>query len=227
MKIILFLLLLTACVTPTPDMGVPAQYPAELKPQLPFTVEGIQYQGTASVQRQTVSTIKFIIPEKTELIVVSSCARQEEYWKPQGKEFVYKFNPAIYLENSGSCLLSFIVVTAIGEFNRILIDYSNVQSNPLPLDVACNGVWKESDLGADICSIREGLPVRLWPKEKTVIAKDPLSDCEEPKRDGLMYEITAKKGFCVYYVMTKTKEFRFTLYGYSSFLGVFPPENKK
>lgn len=225
---VLALILLASCTTPLPDYGIPAQYPAELKPQLPFSVDGVSYQGVATVQRKSSSKIAFVLPEKTELVVLSTCARQLEFWKPSGKSFEYIFIPAMYVENIGSCPMSFIAVTGTGEWHRALIDFSNAPKDPLKVDVQCNGVWKTVGIGADICSVREGLPVRVWPVDGAIMAKDPNSDCDSPRKviGDLSWEINVKKGFCVYVMLTKDAEFRLTTYGYTSFLRVYPPERK-
>jgi hypothetical protein len=222
------LFLLTACVS-KPDFGVPLQSPAELKPQLEFSVDGIKYVGAATIQRQSTNRISVRLPEKTELVVVSTCARQNEFWKPDAtKPFEYRFTPAAFVENMGACPLSIIAVTYAGEWHRAIADFTNAPTEPLPVSVSCNGEWLKYDNGAAICSLREGLPVRVSPGVRAVIAKDPGSECSEPKQiiGSFEYEITATKGFCVYVMLTQKQEFRLTVYGYTTFLRLYPPGGK-
>jgi hypothetical protein len=220
------LLLLTACAVPTPDYGVPSDPKAELKPQLPFTVDGVQYQGAATVPRQTLSLIGVQLPAKTVLIIVSTCARQDEYWQPDNsKKFEYKYSPAMWVENVGACPMSIIAVTGAGEWHRAIIDYANTPKDPLITELACNGRWQTVTGGAQICSVKEGKPVVLKAVGEAVISKDPNSECPTPKSIGRYeWEIPAKKGFCVYVVLNDKQEFRLTVHGYSSFLKVFPPK---
>lgn len=227
---ILMLTFLFSCVASTPDFGVPATAPAELKPQLPFSVEGVSYQGFATVERKTSSKISVKLPDKTELVVLSTCGRQKEFWKPDtSKLFVYEYRPGFDIETKPACPMSIIAVTSLGEWHRSIIDFTNAPKSPLPAEVYCNGEWLPYNGGSGICSVSEGLPVAVWPKERVVIAGDPTSGCLEPKpvAGSLAWEVPAKKGFCVYVVLTKDKEFRLTTHGYSSFLRVYPPEVKK
>jgi hypothetical protein len=226
---VLFFLLLSGCVTPTPDFGVPAESSAELKPQMPFSVDGVKYEGAATVQRATSSSIEITLPAKTILLIASTCARQEEFWQPDNsKTFKYKYIPASFVENVGACPLSFIAVTASGEWHRAIIDFTNAPKDPLPTTIMCNGVWSSlNKMGAAICSVREGKPVRVNFETKSVIARDPNSKCADPKQIGTKeWEIPVTKGFCVYVALNATQEFRLTTYGYSSFLRVYPAKEK-
>jgi hypothetical protein len=229
MKIIplVMTLLLSGCAIPTPDLGVPSEKGAELKPQLPFSVDGVLFQGAATVQRQSRSMIQVQLPPKTVLALVSTCARQDEFWQPDNsKPFKYEFIPAMFAENVGACPMSIIAVTATGEFHRSILDFTNAPKEPLPVEVMCNGRWEKVASGAQICSVREGKPVRVQTETKAAIAKDPSSQCAEPKQIGNKeWEINVSKGFCVYVAVNATQEFRLTTYGYTSFLRVYPKEN--
>lgn len=223
-SLLLGAVLFFGCAVPTPDYGVPADIRAELKPQLPFTVDGERYEGAATVQRQSLSTITVALPSKTIMVIVSTCARQQEFWQPDNaKAFVYKYIPAMYVENIGACPLSMIAVTATGEWHRAIVDFTNAPKDPLPVDIMCNGVWGKVTNGAAICSVKEGKPVRVQASVKAAIGRDPGAECADPKLVGTSeWEIPTKKGFCVYVVVNATQEFRLTVYGYTSFLKVFP-----
>lgn len=227
MRILLLILFLVSCVAQVPDYGVPAEPNAELKPQLPFSVEGIKYFGTATIQRASSSNITASLPPKTILVIVSTCARQDEFWQPDNsKLFSYKYIPAMWVETSGSCPLSIIAVTTSGEWHRAILDFTNAPKDPLVTSVMCNGIWgNENKAGAEICSVREGKPVRMEFASKAVVARDSESGCADAKQVGTKeWEIIVKKGFCVYVALNDTQEFRLTTYGYSSFLKVYPPK---
>lgn len=219
-------LLIAGCATlkPSHDMGVPADKNAELKPQMVFSVDGTTYQGVATIQRKSSSNIQVQIPPKTILTIVSTCARQEEFWQPDtSKVFSYRFIPAMWVENVTACPMSIIAITSDGEWHRSIIDFTNAPRDPLLVNVECNGKWEKNSIGASICSIREGLPVRIQSDLPAVIAKDPNSKCEEPRVLGSKeWEISVNKGFCVYVMVNQNQEFRLITLGYSSFLKVYP-----
>jgi hypothetical protein len=125
-------------------------------------------------------------------------------------------------------------VTTLGELHRGIIDFSNVGAkNPATVEVMCDGRWN-SRVGFDLCSLASGLPVVVKSATPAVLARDPESDCPDPKGALREWTIETKKpsstasGFCVYVLLNKTKEeFRLTIVPYSTLLGTFPKGDPK
>jgi hypothetical protein len=233
MKILIPLLLLTACVAPI-DKGVPGHPDPRLKPQLQFTIDGVKCNGACVAQRQSLSKIVFTPPAKTHLLLINTCARQDEFWEPGDKPFTYNFTPAMFVETRGSCPLLITAVTTLGELHRGIIDFSNTgPNNPAKIEVVCNGQLY-SRVGFDLCSLASGLPVVVRSATPAVLARDPESDCPDPKGSLREWTIETRKpsvgkgGFCVYVLLNKNKEeFRLSIVPYSTLLGTFPRENNK
>jgi hypothetical protein len=228
------LLALSACSV-TPDMGVPGHPDPSLKPQLQFTVDSVKCDGTCIAPRQTLSKIVFLPPPKTHLLLINTCARQVEFWSPpDNKPFVYDYTPALFVETRGACPLLITAVTTIGELHRGIVDFSNVGAkNPAKVEVMCNGLWRNVS-GFDFCSVASGLPVVIRSATQAVLARDPNSECPEPKGALREWQIDTEKpsagksGLCVYVLLNKAREeFRLTVNTYSSILGTFPKEKTK
>jgi len=234
MRFVLFLFLfLISCQTTLPDAGYSAKVDPRLKAQLAFSVDGVLYpSGVSTVQRQSLSKISVRLPAQTTLVLVNTCARQEEFWAPDPKkEFVYSYMPAFEAENMGSCPMYLTAITAQGEWYRAIIDWTNSPAKDAAVSLMCNGVW-EDKAGSGICQVAEQLPIWVDSVLPAVFTKDPTSSCPEPEVLSPLHKwkITTKApgpsapGLCVYVLRNKEKgEFRLTTAAYSSILRVFPP----
>lgn len=225
--------MLMSCTVPYDP--VPPNHPdPQLKAQLSFTIDGVNCPGSCVAQRRSLAKIAFQPPDKSNLILINTCSRQDEFWNPDVKKsFQYSYTYAMDAESNGSCPLLITVVTLDGEFHRGIIDWTNINSEPAKVDVMCNGRWG-THTGVSFCSVAAGLPIILRPYSRAVIARDPNSDCPEPVPSGLGWEITTHKasagkpGLCVYVMLTaKKEEFRLTTHAYSSIMAVFPPKEKR
>lgn len=224
---------LFSCTVPTPDNGVPGHPDPFLKPQLAFAIDGVLCSGVCVAQRRSLAKITFQPPAKTILILVNTCARQNEYWiSDDRKPFIYSYIYAMDAESRGSCPMLLTVVTSTGEYHRGIIDWSNINTDPATVEVECNGEWY-TRVGYDICSVAAGLPVLVRSKAPAIIARDPESNCPDPKTEIDHFAIETRKpsadrsSLCVYVLITKDKkEFRLTTQAYSSILRVFPPERR-
>lgn len=221
---------LLSCVASPPDTGYPSHSDPELKSQLAFAVDGKNYVGAGVVQRKSLSKISVTLPDKSYLVIVNTCARQDEFWYPDlKKQFVYEYTPAMDSENFGSCPMYITAITERGEWYRAILDWTNSSGPEAKVDIMCNGRWLMNVQGTYFCEVYAGLPVRIKSQTPAVISKDPESDCPELKTlwDLREWEIVTKKGesaLCVYVLLNKNKEeFRFTTHAYTSILRVFPP----
>lgn len=227
---VLISLMLISCTVPF-DPVAPNHPDPQLKAQLSFTVDNEACNGSCVAQRRSLAKISFQLPDKSNLVLINTCGRQDEFWNPDPKkQFSYSYTYAMDAESNGSCPLLITIVTLNGEFHRGIIDWTNINSAPAKVDVMCNGRWRVSN-GMDFCSVAAGLPIMVRPYGRAVIARDPNSDCPEPNELSSGWEITTHKasagkpGLCVYVILNEKKEeFRLTTHAYSSIMAIFPPK---
>jgi hypothetical protein len=184
--------------------------------------------------RQSSSKISFNLPSDAHLVVVNSCARQHEVWKPDTKKpFVYEYIPALFVETKGSCPLMFTVVTTSGELHRAITEFSNAGTKEAKAEVMADGKWNTYS-GFALVSVASGLPVVVTSATPAVFVGDVDSGCPQPVGALREWTITTKKpeagksSICVYVLLNRNREeFRLTVNSYSSFLGVYPKEGSK
>lgn len=233
--LILMFAAIISCATPTPDAGVPSRNPATLKPNLEFQIDNVSYVGSTVAQRSTRSVIKIQPKPDTSLILISTCARQKDFWNiDTRKTFVYEYTPMFDVENRGACPMYLTLITKQGEWYRGIIDWTNsTHAKDATLQIGCDGDWFRS-VGNFICSIAAEYPLYIKSEKKVVVGRDTSTNCPEAVYQPLpvnQYEILTRlpqkgdNGMCVYTIITQDKEyFRLTTYAYTSILKVFPPE---
>lgn len=223
-------IMMMSCQSVPIDPGVPAMVDPRLKAQLAFTANGVAFpSGVGTVQRSSMVNIKVSLPENTYLLLLRTCARQDEFWSP-ARDFKYDFMTGFDAENFGSCPMYIIAVTKNGEYHKSILDFTNSVGDDATVDVMCNGRW-ETRIGSDICQVAAELPVKVWSTKSAVFKKDPDSKCPEPVVESPRhFTINTKKPepaqspMCVYVLINKDQEeFRLTTTTYTSILNVYPP----
>ena len=123
MKKYLLLLALTGCVGSVGETkSTESQKLA--RANLKFSVEGINYQGSALVQRKTSQKISVSVPEKAAKLVFTTCHR-EEIWDNPAPNWNILFQPTMWIENWGSCLITISIITQKGNLQQAIIDFTS------------------------------------------------------------------------------------------------------
>jgi hypothetical protein len=209
-------ILLSGCTTTEDGLPIFSTVPLEStnRASMPFTVDGTQYIGAASLQRKSSQTILFTLPKETAKLMITTCNREEFVaYPPSDKPFSFYYLPVMYIENLDSCLLIATAITKKGESFKAILDFSAGET--LPATLKCNGKVSKI-LGSGICQSRAGLIQALdFESEVIFVAQE---DCPEPERyfgvNG--WQFRAGKGFCAYLFEDKQgRQLRFTTYGYT------------
>lgn len=206
-------LILSSCTSNSSLFPGYVPYEGTNRASLPFTVEGVAYSGTATVQRKSSQTITFKIPKGTIKFMITTCSREEFFAYPQS-DIKYVYIPVMFLENLDSCLMKATAITSKGETVTGIIDFT--AGEDLQGELSCNGqVYKTR--GAGFCQSRTKLIQNIEFSEETVFASG--EGCPEPKKGYIStsYDISLSKGFCAYQFMSKDKKvYRLTTYGYDT-----------
>lgn len=212
MKLLLTLLLI-GCASKGSLFPGYIPYEGTNRASLPFSIEGMDYRGTATVQRKSSQNIKFKIPKGTIKFMIATCSREEFFAYPES-DIKYTYIPIMFLENLDSCIMKATAITNKGETITGIIDFT--AGEQLKGELSCNGqVYKST--GAGFCQSRQNLIQNIEFSEETVFAFG--EGCNEPKKGYIStsYNISLSKGFCTYQFMNKDKEtYRLTTYGYDS-----------
>ena len=181
---------------------------------LVFETEGVTYDGVALVERRTSRKFRVTPPKDTAEMIVTTCHRETFHVAKTPWEFTYQ--PAMWLENWDSCLLSFTAVGKAGVNHTALVDFTSNET--LPAKVNCNGERLDYPRGASLCQSRAGL-VQLISFDVPVQVKWPAR-CAAPytergvTKDWRWY-VELSKGLCVYsFKSDDDKYHRFTTRGY-------------
>jgi hypothetical protein len=230
-KIIFVLLLFVSCTTSSQGPDVYPDFPdPKFKAQIKFSVDNQWYIGTASLQRKTSNKITFLLPKNTNLLLINTCGREDEFWTP-GEKVEYNFIPGMWKENVNSCILTATAITTGGEYHRAAIDFSNSLGKDLSARVFCNGVWLDVTGGSYLCQTRAGLLTGIKFDVETIGASDV--ECQKMRPitsspTGWEYEWEMSPGFCAYdFIDQQKRRFRFTTLGYTSILNIYPPVKGK
>lgn len=203
--------LVTGCTSGGLPGGVEPQKLAMAN--LKFSVEAVNYQGTALVQRKTSQKITVSVPDKSVKLLFTTCHREEIYDNP-ASNWSTLFQPAMWLENWGSCLVTISVITQKGNLLQGIIDFTSNET--LPATSYCNGKIEKMPNGASFCQSREGLYQRISFDSTDVVA-EPATGCPDIKKDGSSFQYQMSSGLCIYaFRDSKGGTHRLTTRGYTS-----------
>lgn len=216
-SIVTILLILSIAITPGCSTVPGAVFPSEStdRADLPFETDGIRYEGTALLQRRTSRKFKFIPPEDTQEMVVTTCHRETFY--PVKGVWEWTYAPRMWLENWDSCLLSVTAATRSGRYRLAVIDFTSNET--LPAKTTCNGQDFDGAGGASFCQARAGL-VQLITFDKRVTGKGS-ERCNQPYSESgastdWRWFVDVSPGLCVYAFTGDGKSFhRWTTRGYT------------
>ena len=208
--------LLSACATSTlpidsdPEVG-------RLRATIPYSVGGFRCEsGACVIQRSSTNLFKFDVPSDTKHEVVQTCHRFDIL---SGVPFQYRYTPAFWLENLGSCVLFMTAIRKDGSKRLAIADFTATER--APVSVYCNGKTAKAT-GASICQSRVGLTQALWFDQP---AEAYSSDrCSTPVSDGngSRWEYRMTDGLCVYlFVLQDGTRHRHTTWGFTN-AGVDP-----
>lgn len=199
---------------------------------LDFIVEGVMYDGFATVPAQPRYIMHFKVPENTIYIVVHSCNREKPLPVTLKTTAVsYLYVPLASMEDEGACPLIVTAITATGQKIWGFIDFVYVNKGEpkeiLEATVFCNGMAYRAK-GAFVCQARGATETSNGDIQKIGLAAEGVfatvgknkalkgTPCNEPIKTGLTYyKMEVSAGICVYVFGTKdNKVFRLTMLGY-------------
>lgn len=229
MKALLILIcsfFLTACTSTlawSDDMK-----PAPLTPQtiadwdyigladLQFSIDGINYTGTASVPFKVPTTIKFNLPKNTSILKIKTCARSvPDIVNPPSGIYEWIYSQRSHLEE-GFCLMYVDALNKDGTLKSAEIDF--VDKENMKAFSTCNGVTTEAK-GSSICQApidkkeRGFLNLVQVAEEVDAIAKP---GCAPMKCTAIWCYWLSQPGDCYYRMVgLKSKQiFRLVVRGY-------------
>lgn len=182
---------------------------------MPFTVDNIPYNGTASITAKFSFILKFSPPGNIVKFQLATCHREVLIDKP----FEYQYIPVNYIENTPVvCPLIAKAIDDKGQITSAIIDFlfPNPKIKYANASVSCNGKL-ESKFGFFLCQVRSGLVQRITTDFLPTFA-EATGDCPQPKKvDASSYEIIPGIGLCsILFGSNKSDIFRLDLYGYQN-----------
>ena len=183
-----------------------------LEATLPFKVEGKRYVGVATVQRKSNQKIEIDFGDDVAWGLFATCHRDFKIRNPRG-EWSWRYIPAMYIENVGSCIMIHKQVTKKGDSHYAIINFTSGEDlNPT---LKCNGESRET-LGASICQARAGTEQMLWFREPvTAYTTDACAPVKRETGYQMVYKISSN--FCAYVFKSNSgKIHRHVTYGYQT-----------
>jgi hypothetical protein len=229
LRYILFILSLSAmsCASAAPKLPEMTDMAS-----MDFTVDGVPYDGIATVPEKADYNFIFKIPKKTVMFAIHNC--NGEVFFPQVDDqtsVTYKYTP-YGIEREGSCMLFATSISAIGETSFSMTDFvyinKQIPKETLVAYVQCNRKYISAK-GSLLCQARgpvvlpsgekkEGDTQRVCLDQEAVFAAAAKPTCNPPRlarNSFTCYDISTSVGQCVYAFGTKDNQiFRLTLYGY-------------
>jgi hypothetical protein len=199
----LFLLFLIACQT-TKNLDITKVY----RKNLVFEINDVKARGLYVSAKRPQYNLRIFLPEKPDLVMISSCHRHEIFEQP-GKELSYTYRPVKGLEEN--CILE---ITALAEDQHNLwglIEF--VHDESLSAIVGCNG---NSDItqGVSLCQSRAGLIQTI--SFTTEVYSFHTDDCPEMKpKHGKQFVYAIGLDKCTYSFSNGKQRHTLTTFGYN------------
>lgn len=208
---VILLVLIASCQSTQGFYG-----PVNNRSSMRFSVEGVEYVGSATLPRRSVSRIVFYVPSDTEYIRLDSCSRDQILLDIQNGKASYDYKPFLYLENVRSCIMIAHAVTETGRVISAILHWVN--GGTKKATVYCNG-QKHEPTTWGFCQHRAAKP--MWVQFDGPVQWGAAPGCapvEKVKMFGShYYEIRLSEGFCAYEFGNNTREvFKLTTFGYTS-----------
>lgn len=198
-----------------------------------LTFEGKTYEGFAVLPERKEYKLHVIARGNLDMFTLSSCHRdwpKEKGWNVKKKvghwfwerkidkkrEVKFTYKPNRIEKRRKSCMVKLAGYEAKkGRHSRFMLDFENQKKLALKFYLDCNGYssWKN---GVGLCESRAGQIQMIQFSEKVVVFHKP--ECALDKKESKFFNITLKKGKCVYTFKTLSKprkEARLTVSGYT------------
>lgn len=199
-------LVITGCQTLSPEL---LDKEKTYKRTLRFEVDGIESYGTHVASKKTQYSFRFYLPEKPNMIELTSCHRDEILYDP-GRKLDYTYRPSPGIEDQPACLLEIAAFDEKGKNYWALIDFSLEEK--LPAKINCNGKSYISS-GVTICQSKAGL-IQTIEFDKPVKAVNQERCPKMQKMRDNFFEYVIAKGKCLYLFSDGKDEHRLTTLGY-------------
>lgn len=218
MKKLLALLLLNSCA-----------YAADELPKLTdmaslnFTVDGVNYNGIATLAQKKDYQIVFTLPAETIFFAIHNCHGEVLQSINKPKVYDFKYTP-LGVESEGICVLIANAITAKGEKIFAMINPVFVSKEEpkeiLEAFIQCNRNVSRN-YGGFLCQARTGLTQRITFLEDITFAEVGIRGqsqkaCVKPARkNSKVFDIVVQEDKCIYLFGTENKTiFNLITYGY-------------
>lgn len=198
------------CNTPTPEsIDINSKY----KKEMYFKINGLKYQGVASVKMTDRYEIELEIRQKPDLLKISTCHREITIEKP-GKTFYYEYFP-VKRETKVPCLMEIVALDKSGEHSWSLIDFV-AKDELLKAKIGCNGSEYQA-VGSTVCQAKAGL-IQTISFDKPVRASYSDRCPQLNHKFEKDFEYLVFEGVCQYLFYDGKDFFRLMTFGYTKIL---------
>lgn len=183
------------------------------KKEAEMYVDTVPSRGIYVAPRQKVYKLKFELPDKPNIVKITTCHRDETY-KDTGKRLEFDYTPVEGLEDNGSCLLEMAAFDDQGYNVWGLIDFEDTEK--LRAKIGCNGKSYPSR-GASICQSKTGLIQTIsFPNPVKSYTSDNCPKMET--KDEMVFTHIMAPNKCIYLFTDGKDEHRHTTFGYDEVL---------
>lgn len=188
-----------ACASPAPATLPPAAQMeidkhVDIRATMPFSVDGLNYVGTAAIEIKTKHVIKLTLPKSVERVIIDTCHRWPEFINPTNpQEFI--FEPVHLIEDNRSCFMTISAASKEAPLSLAVIEWWSPLEVSMPAWVTCNAVSKRTG-GGSICEIAENKIQRIIFDEEVVCATP--TRCNPITCVGAACEWPMTQNFCPY-----------------------------
>ena len=225
-QITLLCFIVSCALTPTVDVQKQAEQ--TYRKDMPVTIDGVNYFGTAVLPQQLSYKITLYPREKISRLIVQTCNREMVVDKPKqgwfNNAYSFTYVPLPGAETGKLCQLE---IAALNENTRNSFFFAEFDDTREEISLQgflrCNGNYQVSRAGVSVCQSAEGLTQQIFFQEVVKIGRIQ-EGCNVPESDdNVFWDFVPNKNKCSYYFVAdirakngKRKAHRLTTLGYSS-----------
>lgn len=199
-------------------VGQPLDVGKTYRMELSLSVNALKGTGTMVVPAAPTYLIKARAPSDPDLVVISSCGREETLTK-QDDSFQYTFTPNA-LESGRFCPVHISALSAKTWYTGAFIDFQGTDTS-VPAKLECNGV-ETSSAGTMVCQSKAGLLASVQFSVPVDAGVPSTVGCPPLKSDdGINFQVSIPVGECVYRFWKRgdqTQQARLSTIGYQEYI---------
>ena len=217
-------LALTACTPLGPVQKLPGGSTRVVEATIPISSREGAFVGFAKYPRQTSRKLTFTLPDNTEYLMMSSCARHQTVKAP-GRQYTLEYIPtraeSSRFSRSQSCPLEIMAIDNQGREHWGVVDFGD--DSTLEARIDCNMTPPHTAKGFSICQVDVGKLMMISFDDVVIpYSSELLPECPAPTpghkfgfQEGKIWEVTIGPDLCVYgFVNKDRKRHRLTTRGW-------------